>query len=89
MIILNEQYDNILEEAQKEMSPSVIANYAFRLAQQFNSFYAEKVAGKYIYSILDAESIEKQKLRTQIVMLTARTIAQSMKLLGINVPERM
>lgn len=89
LIILNEQFDNALEEAQKEMNPSVIANYVFRLAQQFNSFYAEKVEGKYTYSILDAESTEKQKLRTQIAMLTARTISRSMKLLGIDVPERM
>ncbi|PSL30760.1 arginine--tRNA ligase [Chitinophaga ginsengisoli] len=89
LILLNEQYESVLEEALKEMSPSVIANYVFQLAQQFNSFYAEKVEGKYTYSVQDAETPEKQKLRTQIVMLTARTIAKSMKLLGIDVPERM
>ncbi|MVT11646.1 arginine--tRNA ligase [Chitinophaga tropicalis] len=89
IIVLNEQFESVLEEAQKEMSPSVIANYVFRLAQQFNSFYAEKVEGKYIYSIVNAESEESQKLRTQIAILTARTIARSMKLLGIDVPERM
>ncbi|SFE05368.1 arginyl-tRNA synthetase [Chitinophaga sp. CF118] len=89
LIILNEQFDTVLEDAQKEMSPSVIANYAFQLAQLFNSFYAEKVAGKYTYSIRDAETPEKMKLRTQIGMLTARTIARSMKLLGIDVPEKM
>lgn len=89
LIYLNEQFDNILEEAAKEMSPSVIANYAFLLAQTFNSFYAEKVEGKYTYSVLDAETPEKKKLRTQIALLTALTIEKSMKLLGINVPERM
>jgi arginyl-tRNA synthetase len=61
----------------------------FQLAQQFNSFYAGKVEGKYTYSVQDAETPEKQKLRTQIAMLTARTIQKSMKLLGIDVPERM
>jgi len=89
LIFLNEQFDNILEEAAKEMSPSVIANYAFLLAQTFNSLYAEKVDGKYTYSVLDAETPEKKKLRIQIIMLTAMTIAKSMKLLGIDVPERM
>lgn len=89
LLILNEQFDAAIAEAHKEMSPSVIANYAFALAQKFNSFYAEKVAGKYIYSIRDAESEEKKKLRLQIVTLTANTIAQSMRLLGIQVPERM
>jgi arginyl-tRNA synthetase len=89
LIILNEQFDSVLEDAQKDMSPSVIANYAFQLAQTFNSFYAEKVNGKYTYSIREAETPEKMKLRTQIALLTARTIQRSMKLLGIDVPEKM
>ncbi|SEW26261.1 arginyl-tRNA synthetase [Chitinophaga sp. YR573] len=89
LIVLTEQFDTVLEDAEKEMSPSVIASYAFQLAQQFNSFYAEKVEGKYTYSIREAESREKQKLRTQLAMLTARTIERSMKLLGIDVPEKM
>ncbi|AWO00270.1 arginine--tRNA ligase [Chitinophaga alhagiae] len=89
LIMLCEQFDGILEEAQREMSPSVIANYAFLLAQTFNSFYAKKEQGKYIYSVRDAESDSKRKLRLQIASLTASTIKQSMKMLGIAVPERM
>ncbi|HEY1166648.1 MAG TPA: arginine--tRNA ligase [Chitinophaga sp.] len=89
LIVLNEQFGEVLEDAEKEMSPSAIANYAFHLAQQFNSFYAEKVNGVYTYSIVNAESEEKRNLRLQLITLTAHTIAQSMKLLGIDVPERM
>ncbi|WP_143310301.1 arginine--tRNA ligase [Chitinophaga vietnamensis] len=89
LIILNEQFPGILADAYKEMSPAVVANYAFQLAQLFNSFYAEKVDGVPTYSILRAASEEKKKLRLQIITLTAHTIAQSMKMLGIRVPERM
>lgn len=89
LIMLCEQFDSILEEAQREMSPAVIANYAFLLAQTFNSFYAKKEQGKYIYSVRDAETEDKKKLRLQIASLTANTIRQSMKMLGISVPERM
>jgi len=89
LIILNEQFPGILADAYRELSPSVIANYAFQLAQLFNSFYAEKVEGVPTYSIIRATSEEKKKLRLQIIMLTAHTIAQAMKLLGIRVPERM
>jgi len=89
LIMLCEQFDGILEEAQREMSPAVIANYAFLLAQTFNSFYAKKEQGKYIYSVRDAETEDKKKLRLQIASLTANTIRQSMKMLGISVPERM
>ena len=62
LIVLTEQFDTVLEDAEKEMSPSVIASYAFQLAQQFNSFYAEKVEGKYTYSVREAESPEKTKV---------------------------
>ena len=89
LIMINEQFGGVLEDAQKEWSPSVIANYAFLLAQTFNSFYAKKENGKYIYSVRDAESEDKRKLRLQIASLTANTIRQSMKFLGIRVPERM
>lgn len=89
LILLNEQYDTILEEAANEMSPSVIANYVYQLTQTFNGFYAEKVDGAYTYAVRNAETPEKQKLRAQIIMLTANTIQSAMKLLGINVPEKM
>lgn len=89
LIKINEQFGEVLAEAGREMSPSVIANYAFLLAQTFNSFYAKKESGKYIYSVRDAENEDKRKLRLQIASLTAGTIRQSMKFLGIRVPERM
>lgn len=89
LIKQNEQFPTVLAEAYRELSPSVIANYVFSLAQLFNSFYAEKTEGVPTYSIIRATSEEKKKLRMQIIMLTANTIAQGMKLLGIRVPERM
>lgn len=89
LIMLCEQFDNILLEAQKEMSPAVIANYAFLLAQTFNTFYAKKEQGKYIYSVRDAENEDKKKLRLQMATLTANTIKQSLRFMGIAVPERM
>ncbi|WP_126247128.1 arginine--tRNA ligase [Chitinophaga rhizosphaerae] len=89
LIKINEQFGEVLAEAGREMSPSVIANYAFLLAQTFNSFYAKKESGKYTYSVRDAENEDKRKLRLQIASLTANTIRQAMKLLGIRVPERM
>jgi arginyl-tRNA synthetase len=89
LIKLNEQFPAVLAEAYRELSPSVIANYIFSIAQLFNSFYGEKVEGVPTYSIVRAATEEKKKLRLQIIMLTAHTIAQGMKLMGIRVPERM
>lgn len=82
LIVLLEQYETILEQALNEHDPSVIAIYAFNVAKMFNTFYTE-------HSVMNAESEEKKQLRLQLCELTANTIASSMNLLGIKVPERM
>lgn len=82
LLVSLEQFPIIIEEACRELNPGVIANYAFHIAQQYNTFYTE-------LSVLKAESEEKKMLRLQICKLTATTIRNSMQMLGIQVPERM
>ena len=82
MIIELEKYPVIISQAADEMNPSVIANYAFKLAQGFNSFLTE-------LKVLAAETEEKKEVRLQIASFTANVIKSSMGLLGIRVPERM
>lgn len=82
LIITLEKYPSTLEQAGMEMSPSVIAAYAFEVAKSFNSFFSE-------HSILSAESSEKKELRLQLSRLTATVLKSAMALLGIRMPERM
>ena len=82
VIVMAEQYPNIIEQACREHNPSVIANYVFQLAQTFNSFYTE-------HSVANAETEEKKKLRLQLATMTATILKSGMELLGIKVPERM
>jgi arginyl-tRNA synthetase len=82
LAILLEQFPSVVEQAGKELNPSVIAVYVFNLAKKFNSFYTE-------HSITNAESEGKMELRLQLAQLTAQVIRNGMHLLGINVPERM
>lgn len=82
LVIILEKYPAVLSQAGLEMSPSVIAAYAFELAKTFNSFYAE-------HSIANAESPEKKALRLQASRLTANVLKSSLALLGIRMPERM
>jgi arginyl-tRNA synthetase len=82
VIVLLEQFPDVLQTACSEMNPSHVANYAFSLAKAFNSFYTE-------HSIANAESEESKLLRLHLSELTAAVIANSMKVLGIEVPERM
>jgi arginyl-tRNA synthetase len=77
-----EKYSSILEQACTEMSPSVVASYAFELAKTFNSFYAE-------HKVVQAESTGKKELRLQLSQLTAGVLQSAMKLLGIRMPEKM
>lgn len=82
LLILLEQYPSVVEEAARDYSPAIIANYAYAVAKTYNSFYTE-------HSVLKAESEEKKGLRMRLCQLTATTIKEAMGLLGIRVPERM
>jgi len=82
LLVMLEQYRTIVQQAALEHNPSLLAIYAFNIAKLFNSFYA-------VHSVRSAETEEKKSLRLKICSLTANTIASSMALLGIKVPERM
>ena len=76
------EYASVVLQAGKDYSPSGIANYCYELTKEFNQFYHD-------YSILNAED-EKQKIvRLVLAKNVAKIIKNSMRLLGIEVPERM
>jgi arginyl-tRNA synthetase len=82
LLVALEKYSIVIEQAGAEMSPSLIATYAFQLAQAFNSFYN-------VHSVSNAETPEKKALRLQLAQLTAIVLQSAMALLGIRMPERM
>jgi arginyl-tRNA synthetase len=82
LLIALEQYPAMVGAAAAEYNPSVLCNYAFSLAQAFNSFYDD-------HQIAKAESEEKKCLRLMIIILTAQVLRHSMNLLGIKLPEKM
>jgi arginyl-tRNA synthetase len=82
LLVALEKYSTVIEQAGAEMSPSLIATYAFQLAQAFNSFYN-------VHSVANAETPEKKALRLQLAQLTAIVLKSAMALLGIRMPERM
>ena len=82
LVYLVAQYKLKIEEAASQMAPSVIAQYVYDLAKEFNKFYNE-------LSIINEEDETKQKIRLSLVELTGKTIQQAAKLLGVIVPERM
>ncbi|MFN7259967.1 MAG: arginine--tRNA ligase [Cyclobacteriaceae bacterium] len=75
-------FHNKLHEASREYSPSVIANYAYELAKEYNQFYQA-------IPIFNESDPTKLKFRIAFSKVVADVIKRSMHLLGIQVPERM
>ncbi|MET3500282.1 arginyl-tRNA synthetase [Mucilaginibacter rubeus] len=82
LIVLLDKYPETVKEAAKGYSPAVIANYVYELAKTYNKFYHEK-------SILQAEDEDSKQFRLALSASSAKVISKGMKLLGIEVPERM
>lgn len=82
LISLLAQYPTKVAEAAKSYSPSVIANYAYDLAKDYNQFYQAVP----IFGETDAAKVRFRVILSQKV---GEVIKKSMKLLGIEVPDRM
>ncbi len=76
------EFPEIINEASRTLNPSLIANYLYEFAKEFNQFYHD-------YSILKADNAAQVGLRLLIVDAVARIINSGMELLGLEVPERM
>ena len=75
-------FNSVIEEAGKNYSPSLIANYAYSLAKNFNAFYQD-------CSILKEQDKSVRETRVCLAYFTSTVIKTSMRLLGIDVPNRM
>lgn len=82
LMILNYLFPQTVSQAANEYAPSVIANYLYELAKEYNQFYHE-------LTILKEEDTEKKNLRLALSMMTSNVLKTGMKLLGIDVPEKM
>src|SRR6267154_3596502 len=82
VIFLLNSYINKLNEAAREYSPAVIANFAFELAKEYNQFYQS-------IPIFNESDQAKLKFRIAFSNVVADVLRKSMRLLGISVPERM
>lgn len=82
LIILLNDFIEKIKQAGKEYSPAVIAQYLFDLAKEYNRFYAE-------LPIFNESDDQMQAFRIALSAQVAKTIKAGMKLLGIEVPEKM
>ena len=80
IIKLLQDFARVIKRAADNYDPSLIAKYAISLAQAFNKFYAHT-------RILD-ESPERDS-RLALSYATAVVLKESLRLLGVDAPEKM
>ena len=82
LIRMMHDFPDILAEASRTLNPSLIANFLYELAREFNQFYHD-------HSILNAETAARVSQRLLLIESVGNIIKSGMELLGIEVPERM
>ncbi len=75
-------FTDIVAKAGKEYSPALLSNYIYELVKLYNSFYQS-------ISILKEENQELRTFRILLSKAVGEVIERGMKLIGVNVPERM
>ena len=74
--------DDVVDQAVRTLELSVLAKYAFALAQQFNGFY-------HVYPILKEDRPDVRLWRAAAVEYFRRQLTAALELMGCAVPERM
>ncbi|MGX7668156.1 arginine--tRNA ligase [Flavobacterium pedocola] len=77
-----EMFPALIQDAAKNHSPALLANYTYDLVKEYNSFYQS-------VSILGEEDENKKIFRVQLSKKVGEIVKSAFSLLGINVPERM
>ncbi len=75
------QFPEIVQQSAIQLSPNLIANYLYELAQKYNYFYQKN-------KILDSQDLIKQ-FRLMLTQATGKVIKEGLYLLGIKTIEKM
>ena len=82
LIQLLNEFPSVVRLAGEEFSPALIANYIYELVKEYNQFYHD-------FTILKEENPDLKQFRLVLSESVASVIKTGMRLLGIDVPERM
>ena len=75
-------YPQKVAEAAAALSPAVIANYCYELAKEFNQYYHDT-------PVLKEPDAEILRMRLALISTLAGVLRKGMKILGIDLPDRM
>lgn len=80
--LMMDRYSAIIQESAEKLSPAELAAYLYELAKDFNTFYQNVV-------VLKEEDESLRNFRLLLTESAGKILKSGMKLLGIEVPERM
>ncbi len=75
-------FPDVIKDAGEQHSPSIIANYSFDLAKEFNQYYHD-------VTILKEPNVSIMLGRLSLISAIAKVLTKGMNILGISLPERM
>jgi len=76
------EFPQAVENAHSQLSPHIITNYSFHLAQTFNEFY-------HSCQVLNESNKDVRLSRLALVKAAKHVLKNSLNLLGIEAPEQM
>ena len=82
LVQLLNSFPDIVKQAAGDYNPSVIANYSYDLAKEFNQFYHD-------FSIMHEQDVNLKKMRLVLASCVGKVLKLGMGLLGIEMPQRM
>ena len=84
LVYFASRLDDAVQLAANTFEPTLVAKYAFQLADQFNTFYQDKR-----FHILKESDAKRKTVLLMAVDVVRQKLAQALSVLGIEVPERM
>lgn len=82
LVKLISKFDLYVEDALRNLSPKILARYAYQLATTFNVFYEKS-------PVLQEKNKEKREARLALVQAFKNVVKTTFHLLGIETPERI
>jgi arginyl-tRNA synthetase len=82
LVYLAARMGDMLRGAVAALEPSIVAKWAFQIAQRFNLFYHN-------YHILSESDADRRALLVSITSIVRRQLIAALDVLGIEAPERM
>ena len=82
LLVLNQRFPEIIQQAAAQMAPHVLAYYLRELADCFHSYYNA-------HAFLVEDDAALRNARLSLVQATGITIANGLRLLGVSAPDSM